>query len=358
MDDYHIEELNPNNENDWEEFNRQIDGGSFFHTLKWKNIMENSFDYKLHYYLIYLNGKVIALCPFCENAFRGFKGLMSIPNSDYRHFLINKQDYNHLEEIVKKIIEIAKTKNYSFVMITTLTSEVKDYLKKYHPLPFPIFSNSGNFNLDLKINPPEKIWHDIFRYKTRNTIKKMEKDGLKIREANSLDDLKIFYKYYKINLEYKDRHPHSFTHFEKLWATYPPTEMRTTLLCQDENIHGGLLTFIYPPSKTMYCRYIAIDRDIRARYKVADYMHWECVQFASNMKFNTVCFGETPGDPNDATYKYKKSFGGNYEQIYSFILPLSFTFRIGYNLYKYFNLTQQFRRIKNKQNTQSDTSTE
>ena len=344
MANYRIEELSHSNENEWEEFNKKTDGGSFFHTLKWKNVIENSFDYKLHYYLIYFDDRVIAICPFCENTIKGYRGLMPPPNSDYRHLLLSKQDYEHLEEILSKIIKISRSNKFSFILITTLSQVIKDYLKKYNPLPYPIFGGSGNFVLNLQINNPEKIWHDIFRNKTRNTIRKFEKDGFKIREATSIDDLKLFYKYYRMNLEYKKRKPYPFSHFERIWDTCASTDLRLTLLHRGENVHGGLLAFMYPPTKTMYLRYLAIDRDIRARYKVADYVHWECVQFASNQKFNSISFGETPWDPNDETFKFKKSFGCFFENMYSFILPFSFTFRLGYNVYKYFNIPQQIKK--------------
>ncbi|VVB59228.1 FemAB family protein [uncultured archaeon] len=345
---YNIEELNHSNENDWEEFNKKTDGGSFFHTLKWKNIIENSFNSKLHYYLIYFDDKVIAICPFCENTIKGFRGLIPISPSDYRHLLIGKQDFNHLEEIIKKIIEISRKDKNSFVMITTINQEVKDYLKKNSSLPYPFFRGTGNFVLNLKENPPEKIWQENFKWKTRNSIRKFEKDGFTIREATSIDDLKFFYKYYKMNLEYRNRIPYHFSHFERLWDTYSLTEMRIILLCRDEKVHGGLLLFIYPPSRTVYLRHIAIDRNLGARYKLDVYLCWQSIRFASDINFDTVCFGETPNDPNETVYKYKKSFGCSYENIYSYVFPFSFAFRMGYNMYKYFNLPQQIKKIRDK----------
>lgn len=165
MVNYHIEELNPPNENDWEEFNKKTNDGSFFHTLKWKNMIENSYENKLHYYLIYLTDKVIPICSFCENSIKGFRGLIPITHSDFRHLLLNKQDYNHLEEILKKIVEISRWEKLSFVIITTLSQEIKNYLKKYNPLAYPIFGEYGNFILNLKENSPERIWQDILKNK-------------------------------------------------------------------------------------------------------------------------------------------------------------------------------------------------
>lgn len=41
-----------------------------------------------------------------------------------------------------------------------------------------------------------------------------------------MNDLKIFYKYYKDNLEYINIVAYPFSHFKELWNTYSSTDMR------------------------------------------------------------------------------------------------------------------------------------
>ena len=39
--EFHIEELNKDNTQLWEKFNLESDEGTFFHTIKWKKILES-----------------------------------------------------------------------------------------------------------------------------------------------------------------------------------------------------------------------------------------------------------------------------------------------------------------------------
>jgi len=349
MSQYFVEELNPSTEIDWEKFNKKTDGGTFFHTLKWKNIIENSFNERLHYFLVYLENKVVAICPFCENIIRGFRGLAPIPNSDYRHLLIGKQNINHviIKEILKKTKKILKNNKLSFILITTISKEIKNYFNKYTSYAYPIFGINGQFKLNLNENNPEKIWHNIFsergKGKPRQYIRKFEKEEIKIKEAKSISDLKVFYKFYKANLEFKNIKPYPFSYFKEVWNTYTSTDIRITLLHKYEQIFGGLMAFLYPPKKTMYLRHLAINRAIPGSYHPTYYLIWNAVKKASEMNYNNICFGETPYEPDKATFRIKMKFGCSYEPEYSSIFSLRPLFKTSYNIYKYINFLKLYR---------------
>jgi len=341
MADYHIEELNPSNEDDWEKFIQKTEGGSLFHTLKWKNIIESSLDYKLYYYLIYFNDKVIAVCPFSKNTIKGFQGLMPPPNAEYRHILIDKEHCNRLviEEILRKSQEIATENDLSFVLLTTISPGIRDSLNVYKQLhSYPIFGRSGHMVLDLKENNPEKIWNHYFSERgggrPRQYIRKFEKDGIGIRVAESEEDIKIFYKFYKESARHWNIKPYPFSYFVYIWNTFSPEDIRISFLCNDKQVFGGLIAFLYPDKKIMYLRHLALSRKIPGRYHPAYYLIWDAVVNASNMNYDKICFGETPFDPNDVGYRIKFKFGCNYEFEYSYVLPISFIFKVGYYMYK------------------------
>jgi len=336
ISNYVIEDLSVNNERDWEAFNEKICDGSFFHTLKWKKILEQ-LNYKSHYFLVYDKHEVISICPFFEGTIKGFKGLMLLPTSDHRHLLIDKTKCDHplVQEILHKVKEISKRKKYSFILITTKNEEIITFFNKFNPMSFPL---SGTMVLDLKKDNPKKIWNDIFSKKEqeRKYIRRFEEDGFKIQEIKSLENLRLFYKYYKENTEYIKAIPFRYTHFEALWNTYSPNDIRITFLHKNGLIAGGELSFIYPPKKTMYLRYLAINRTLPNRYQPTLYLRWNSVIHASDMGYDTVNFGGTPCDPNDIHYKLKMKFGCHYEKEYSIVFPLSPLFKLGYTAYRFF----------------------
>lgn len=334
MTDYIVEELCSDNEKAWKEFNEKTYSGSFFHTLKWKIILERKFGYESHYFLVYYKDRVIAACPFFEITINRFKGLM-LPYSDYKNILVDK-NFNHLvaKAIMNKCYEISKKNRLSFILINTLNKEIKEHFNEFKPLPVRI---AGNMILDLKENNPEKIWNNIFSAKgnQRNRIRRFEKDGIKIKEVKSVKDLKIFYKYYKANLEYLNSVPPPFSHFEELWNTYSSTDMIITLLHKNEKFFGGISQFLYPPRKTMYLTLLALNRDIPNRYSPSYYLEWDAIVRAYQMGYTTVCFGSTSPNPDNIHYHLKKKFGCYYEENYSMVFPLSIPFKVAYNTYMF-----------------------
>jgi hypothetical protein len=329
--DYHIEELSNKNATDWRKLCKESKEGGFFHTLEWKRILERSFNYKTYYFLLYRNNEPVALCPFYEASINGVRGLISLPDSDYNHIIIaDRNDPLIAYHILGKCNEIAKENKLSFILITTFNELTRDYFSKYDPLPFPV---GGNMALDLEEFSPDKIWNKIFSQRDRKHVRRFENDGFKIKELNSIDDIKTFYKYYKANLESIDAAPYSFSHFEELLRTYSSTEMVLSLLYNNKIIAGGQLAFLYEPKKTVYLRYLSLNRELPNRYRPTTYMRWSWIRKASKMGYGRICFGRTPPDPNDIHYQLKEKFGCRYEKEYSLIFPRSHLFKIGYNIY-------------------------
>lgn len=337
-DNYSIMELNSSNEKDWDDFNIKSEDGSFYHTLKWKRVLEESFNYKSHYFLVYYGHEVVSLCPFFEYKIKNFRGLATLPDSDCCHLLLEEGNWN--EEILQQIIlqaqKISKNKRLSFILLNTLHEEIANaFLNSFS---CEHFFSLGTMVLDLREISSEKIWNDIFtergRGKPRKYIRRFETDGFKVKEANTFEDLTSFYCYYKENLEYKNAKPYSFSHFEKLWNTLSSEHMVITLLHQGETVAGGLLSFLCPSTRTMYLRYLSLNRDIPNKYHQTYFLYWDAILRASRMGYDKISFGSTINDPNDKSYKIKMKFGCSYKKIHSLILPLSPLFKIGYKAYK------------------------
>ena len=339
---YHIEELNNNNAADWEKLNEESKEGSFFHTLKWKRILEQSFNYKSYYFILYRNDEAVALCPFYEYTINGVKGLVSLPTSDYNHIIIiDENDSLMAYHILDKCKEIVKKNKLFFILITTLSESIKDQFYRYKPLPYPI---GGNMVLNLEEHNPNKIWNEMFTRKKRKRIKKFDIDGFIIKEIKSLADLKIFYKYYTINLESINVTPYTFSHFEDLFNTYSSSEMIVTLLYKNETIAGGVLTCMHDHNKTIIMRYLSVNRNLTNKYSPTYCLEWDMVKRASGMGYNKINFGRTPPYQNDIHYQIKKKFGCHYEKEISFIFPMTYLFKIGYIIY--YNIYSNIKKYK------------
>jgi len=335
LTDYLIEDLTSDNEKEWDTFVEYFNDGSFYHTIKWKNIIERSFGFKQHCFLIRYKEKIIAICPFFEITIKGFKGLELLPRSDYNYLLIEEAHFN--ESIIKLILDktqnIIKNNKLSFNIVHTNNKKCEKIFNNYKNLSYPI---EGNMEVNIRENNPDKIWNEIFSRKDnqRKYIKRFDNDGFKLREINTKKDLEIFYNYYKENLKFIKAPFHPFSHFENLLNTCSSSDMRITLLFKDEIIAGGLLAFLFPHKKIMYLRYLSLNRSLPNKYHPPFYLYWDAIIKASKMDYEKVSFGSTPNDQGDYNYRLKKKFGCNYIDIYTFILQYSTTFNLSSKMYR------------------------
>ncbi len=338
---YHIEELSNTSAIDWIRVIEKSTDASFFHTLKWKGILEQSFNYKNHYFILYRNDEPVALCPFYEATIKGIRGLVSLPDSDYDHLLItDKDDPLIAYHILEKCKEIAKKNKLIYILITTSNELTRDHFSRYNPFPYPI---AGDMVLNLEEHNLDKIWNDNFSKIERKYIRRFENDGFSVKVVNSIEDIKLFYKYYKANIEFKNAIPHPFSHFEYLLKTYSSTEMILTLLYKNEIVAGGALAFLHDQKKTMYLRYLSLNRNLTSRYHPTLYLYWDCIKRATEMGYSRICFGRTPPDPTDIHYRSKEIFGCHYEKEYPLIFSRSHLFTIGYNIYYYmYNFSKKY----------------
>ncbi|MDO8725279.1 MAG: hypothetical protein Q7J35_04345 [Candidatus Methanoperedens sp.] len=339
---YHIEDLNNINTADWKRLSEGSIDGTFFHTLKWKRTLEQSFNCKSHYFLLYRNEKPVALCPFYEDVIQGIRGLMPLSRSDYNHIIItDKYDPLIAYHILEKCKEIARNSRLFFILITTQSESTIDHFNRYNSLGYPI---GGTMVLNLDEHNPDKIWNEILSNQDRKYIRRFEKDGFRVKKVNSIEDIKILYKYYETNLKYINAIPYPFSHFEDLLNIYSSTEMIRTLLCKNEIIAGGHLSFLDEPNKTIHLRYLSLNRNLPTRYHPTLYIEWDIIKTASEMGYRRICFGRTLPYPEDIHYKLKEKFGCQYEKEYSIIIPTSYLFKIIYPIYyNLYSLVQKYK---------------
>ena len=331
---YSFEELKNSNASDWEELNEKSVDGSFFHTLKWMRFLERFFRLRARYFLAYRNEQLIALFPFFERRVMGFSGLVTLPYltvNPCNHIVMVDEQASPMEALREKCGEITRKNHLSFAAVGLRRS--LNYLEKSDCFSQP----TGNMILNLSENNLNRIWNQRFSKKggERKMIRRFKLDGFEAGEVSSTGDLKKFYTYYGKNLLYLHARPFETSYFEQLIRTYSAREIMLSLVCKGETIAGGYLAFLYDAKKTMYLRYLALNRDLPNRYRTHLCLNWHAVRKASEMGYRTVHFGGTPNDPTHVNYRLKKKFGCKFEQKYILIIPSSPIFKVAYRGYKF-----------------------
>lgn len=326
---YRLEYLNSTNAHLWEDFNQKSHEGTFFHTLKWKKILE-SLGYVSHYIIIFKDDELIAICPFFETYIKRFKGITTLLKSDYNHVIFKDNDPDAIQYLRKELVSIAKKNSWSFIVIHSLDCNFKNNFDTHLE-----YISLGNMVLDIEKLNTDKIWNEVFTNKIRQRkfINRFRRDGFELEDLVSREDMKIFYDYYIKNIKFLKAEGYPYSHFRDLCNTYFPKNLNITLVHKKDVIAGGLLMFLDHSKKTMYIRYLALNRDLPNTYHTPYILYWDALEKANKLKFKKVCFGTTPKDHDNPNFRIKRNFGCNYENSYSILLPISKVFRVGYKFY-------------------------
>ncbi len=329
MTSFQVEDLSPDNEKDWESLVEGSTQGSFFHTLRWKRVVERSFGYRSRYFLVYEDENPVALCPLFESSIKRWGALVSLPVGDIEHLIMPtplNQEVSRL--ILKKSIEVAKESRLSYVILYNRSKEARDSILATCPL---VSKKAVEYPapkvpiLDLEEHSPQDIWDNVFNSKKsqRKYINRFEQAGFEIKETRSKEDLDTFYKYYLDNVNFIQGKPVDRSHIDNIFEEYSHDGVRLTLLQKDGEVAGGLFCFLYPPQKTMYLRHMALNRSLPSTYHPPYALFWEAVNYAYDHGYKRVCFGSTSADPDVRSHQIKMGFGCDYMESYGELIGMN-----------------------------------
>ena len=318
-----IEELS--DEREWEEFVATSPKGTFYHTLKWKKILEDSFSFETIYLVIRdSKGNIAGICPFAlTKKLWPFKVLDSLPESDLGGPLIKEEYKKEAANVLKDYLkELSSEKGITYARIRFSDAELCEYFKTKTS---KVETGSGTMNLDLEEKPADFIWSKVFTKKKNQRwfIRRFERDGFQNREAEGLEDLNKFYILYYNNMNYIGAQPYPFNFFKNIWNSLYPDNLGIILTEKEENCIGGESFFIYKERKNIYQTYVGFDRDLGGKYRTYYYLNWGLIKWAEKYGFKYVCFGSTPSDPNSNHYSYKSNFGAEFNQDFFLYLPFN-----------------------------------
>jgi len=333
---YRLEKLTPHNSQIWEEFNNNSNEGTFFHSIKWMEIVGNIELMKQNCFLVFRENELIGILPFIQSRKKFFNGLDPLPHTEFNHCIIS----DHHDPYILPFILEKFQKKCSYIAINTLHQELLNSIRKFQKFPFLTY---GNLVINLKKYPPDRIWGSFSAKKgQRKFIRRFDEHGFTIKEITSQDDLKLFYKYYAKNIEHIGGNLQLYSHFDILWNKLFPNDMRITLLSKDNLIAGGLLLLKFTPQKKVYFNYLALNRDLENTFHPTYSLFWEGINWAWNSGFEEISLGGQDLELSNPRYRLKMDFGADFIPNYSKIISLSRFFTIAYRCHSSMMNIQHF----------------
>lgn len=180
-----------------------------------------------------------------------------------------------------------------------------------------------NFLIDLD-RSEEEIWNSIG--KKRRHVRKAEKNGLKIKEVENENELKIFYELLKETSENASISIKDFKLFSNIFDILVPKGLAKIYLAFSDDIYiGGRLTLNY--KNTIYDWYACSSRKFLHLHP-NEYLVWHILSWGSKNGYTLFDFGGA-GNP-DKPYgvrEFKREFGGDLVNYGTYTLinkPLAF----------------------------------
>lgn len=302
----HIEELE--NDKEWESFLEVSPRGTFYHSLKWRKVIQKSFRHHDLYLTIRdKDGTIIGICPGFILGGKRLKVYDSMPYSDYGGPLIARQHIKEASHSLQSFLQgFCSNKGISYARFCFTDVESGRLFRS--PLSY-VEATQGIMKVDLKATPSDFIWNKVFSRKRRKDMKRVEGRGFQAQEARTKSDLRDFYHLYYMNIKYIGSNPYPYKFMENMWSVLYPRNLRIWLLEKNKKV-GGMLLF--KDNKKSYCVYVGLDRN--QRVDIVDYLVWKEIKKAEEEGHRYVSLGSTPSDPKNRYYVQKLRFGGSFHQ--------------------------------------------
>lgn len=308
-------------ERGWEQFVIGCPQGTFFHTPKWKMVLENSFPLEVEFPVIRnQEGRIIGGCPLVVTRRLGGRVMESLPYSEFSPIF----DTGYLLEAVGALkaylSKSSSERRIAYARIRCLGGDIAEYLGLGGP---PIDTSMETMTLDLQEKPSELIWNQVFTKKSgqRKYIRRFEQAGYRNRQLQSEEDIKTLYTLYCKSLQHLGEDSPHFKFFENMYHYLYPNTFNAFLTENEQGCIGALGFFVYPEKSTVYLVFLGLDRDIENKFHTSYYLYWEAIKWAVEKGFRYVSFGPNPC--NSIYHSLKGKFGATSEQLYVICLPFN-----------------------------------
>jgi len=302
-----VEELK--NQSQWVEFLQTSEDATFYHSLKWKEVIEKSFPYYAFYLVVRdTSGDLVGICPGFIVKSGPLKTYVSIPHSDFGGPVIEKNYVRRASlSLLAFMKRICSDKGVAYAKLLFSNEQMARFYKT--PLGY-VDRSTGIMEIDLQDTSPDFIWSKVFSSRRRKRMKWFERDGFQIREICGKSDLVSFYDLYLSNMRYIGAQEYPYAFFQNVWRVLYPKNFNI-LLVEKKKTLGGLAFFKY--RQRVYVSYLGMNRDLlSSRYSLGSYLYWEAVKWASKNGFRYVCLGSTPSDMESTYYSQKMIFGSSF----------------------------------------------
>jgi CelD/BcsL family acetyltransferase involved in cellulose biosynthesis len=291
---------------------RQSQDASFYYSREWLDLISKHYGYAvIPLTTVNAAGEITGFLPVCSmwSPIRG-RRLVALPFSDYCPPVASGESSAH--ELVDQAIALARQEKARYLELRagvypalgkrTDLVEGNLYVRWLTPLAL------DSTVVWSKLKPP-----------VQRQIKKARKLGVRVRTANSAEDMA---RYYRLHLQTRCRKhgmpAQSLQFFLALWDTFAPGEVLKLLLAEYQgSVIAGVILIAFGPS----VRYAYGASDPRSLHLAPNnLLLWEAIEWGCASRFRTLDLGRTACD-NQGLMAFKSGWGAVREPLPYYYYP-------------------------------------
>ncbi len=287
--------INPIEFPGWNEFIASYPGYSIFHTSNWARVLSESYNYKLIYFSLFNEKKLLCLIPVMEvNSLLTGKRGVSLPFSDYCEPYFS-EDIEPLESI-KILLEYGGRLGWKYFELRGGESVIGDLVDSYRTYYIHSLELSQNDNEIYK----------KFRDSTKRNVKKAIERGVKTEISKSLTSLKEFYRLHCMTRREHGLPSQPISFFRKVFDNIISNDLGFVALSsyKDKIIAGAI--YFKLGDKAFY-KYGASDKSYQ-HLRANNLVMWEAIRWFCLNGYKSFCFGRTEPE-NKGLLQFKAGWG-------------------------------------------------
>ena len=274
----------------------------------WKEAIQQAYGHKSCYLLAEEAGEIKGILPLFD--FRiplCGHSLISLPYCDAGDILADNGDVRNM--LLSESMVIAKKSKAKELLIRSLRKDL--FENTFEDWLVDVQTDKVRMCLMLP-GSSEELWKS-FKSKLRSQVRKAEKNGLHFRWG-TLDDLAAFYQVFSQNMLDLGSPVHSRKWIEKILANYGESARMGLVFKEDIPVGCGIILF------TKHTVSIPWASTLREYNRLSPNMmlYWNFLKFSADNEKKIFDFGRST--PNEGTYRFKKQWGAEPEQLFWYSL--------------------------------------
>lgn len=292
-----VEQLAPDDEALWEDYIAGHSDGSIFHTLRWRDVIQQSFGHQPCYLICRSGNRVYGILPLFLIKSRLFgTALTSAPYVSYCGICADNENTKRM--IIEEAKQLTHRLAVDYLEIRDIKSCGNELLRKEDYLsPY------------LKLYAdPDKLWRG-FKPNIRNEIRKAERYGLVVKIGSEW--MELFYRVFVRNMRDLGTPVYSLTYFVNIFKKFPHNAELLTIWRNHREVVGGGIILFYKDA--LYLFYASCIRKYFPLYP-NNLLYWKILEYGCKQGYKSADFGRSA--KWQGTLAFKRRWGMVPRQLY------------------------------------------